>query len=60
MIIKIQKHKDNIFFKRMPEEQYEYKEEFIIIDSRDRDRSIYPNPNNYTVQFNNGNRRKRS
>jgi hypothetical protein len=37
------------------EEKYDYKEQYIVIDSRDRDRTIYPNPNNYTIQFNNGN-----
>lgn len=43
-----------LFFERMSEEQYEYKEHYVIIDSRDRDRTKYPNPNEYTVQFNNG------
>ena len=46
--------KETLFFERMPEDKYEYEEHYIIIDSRDRDRTIYPNPQEYTVQFNNG------
>ena len=46
--------KQDVFFKRMPEEQYEYKEHYLVIDSRDRDRTKYPNPREYTIQFNNG------
>ena len=45
---------DDNFFKRMPEDKYEYKEEYIVIDSRDRDRTKYPNPNEYVVKFNDG------
>jgi hypothetical protein len=49
------KHKSNeVFFERMPEDKYEYKEHYVIIDSKDRDRTKFPNPNNYTIQFNNG------
>lgn len=36
------------------EEKYEYIDHFVIIDSRDRDRGIYPNPNSYVVRFDNG------
>ena len=45
---------NEVFFQRMPEDKYEYNEHYIIIDSKDRDRSKFPNPNNYTIQFNNG------
>lgn len=43
-----------LFFNRMPEEKYEYREHYLMVDSRDRDRTIFPNPNNYTIQFDNG------
>lgn len=48
------KQEQKLFFNRMPEEKYEYREHYLMIDSRDRDRNIYPNPNNYTIQFDNG------
>ena len=48
------KNEQKLFFNRMPEEKYEYKEHYLIVDSRDRNRTIYPNPNNYTIQFDNG------
>jgi hypothetical protein len=48
------REEQKLFFNRMPEEKYEYKEHYLVIDSRDRDRTIFPNPNNYTIQFDNG------
>ena len=45
---------NDVFFKRMKEDKYEYKEHYVFIDSRNRDRTKFPSPNNYTVQFNNG------
>lgn len=49
------KKEQDLFFNKMPEEKYEYKEHYLIIDSRDRDRTLYPNPNNFTIKFDNGN-----
>ena len=48
------KKEQEIFFTKMPTEKYEFKHHTLIVDSRSRDRSIFPNPNNYTIQFDNG------
>lgn len=46
---------DKLFFKRMSEEKYSYNHtKYLVVDSRDRDRTKFPNVNNYTIQFNNG------
>lgn len=49
------KHEQKLFFNNMPEEKYEYKEHYLIVDSRARDRSIFPNANNFTIKFDDGN-----
>jgi len=49
------KAEQKLFFNRMPEEKYSYREHYLIVDSRDRDRTVFPNPNNYTIKFDNGN-----
>jgi hypothetical protein len=45
-------NKQTIHSKRIKGKQYSQKDHYLIIDSRDRDRSIYPDTNRFVVPFN--------